>query len=96
MVLSGKVCVVTGASKGIGRGIAVQLGGNSGTVYLTGRSENSLMSVAEEIRHRGGEAIPVVVDHSNDNEVKRLFEKVKKENNGRLDVLVNNAMLELI
>ena len=55
MALSGKVCVVTGASKGIGRGIALQLGGNGGTVYLTGRSENSLMSLAEEIRHRGGE-----------------------------------------
>ena len=55
MALSEKVCVVTGASKGIGRGIALQLGGNGGTAYLTGRSENSLMSVAEEIRQRGGE-----------------------------------------
>jgi len=91
MALAGKVCVVTGASKGIGRGIALQLGASGGTVYLTGRSENNLLSAAEEIRSRGGEAIPVVVDHSNDNEVLKLFEKIKDENNGRLDVLVNNA-----
>ena len=55
MALSGKICVVTGASKGIGRGIALQLGSNGGTVYLSGRSESNLISVAEEIRHRGGE-----------------------------------------
>ena len=55
MALSGKICVVTGASKGIGRGIALQLGSTGGTVYLSGRSESNLMLVAEEIRHRGGE-----------------------------------------
>ena len=55
MALSGKVCVVTGASKGIGRGIALQLGASGGTVYLTGRSESNLLSAAEEIRRRGGE-----------------------------------------
>ena len=55
MALSGKVCVVTGASKGIGRGIALQLGAGGGTVYLTGRSESNLLSAAEEIRRRGGE-----------------------------------------
>lgn len=91
MALAGKVCVVTGASKGIGRGIALQLGSNGATVYITGRSEDKLKSCADEIKNRGGEAVPVVVDHSNDDQVKNLFEQVKDENSGRLDVLVNNA-----
>lgn len=91
MSLAGKICIVTGASKGIGRGIALQLGQNGATVYITGRSEDKLKTCAEEIKKRGGEAIPLVVDHSDDDQVKNLFEKVKEDNNGRLDVLVNNA-----
>ena len=55
MALAGKVCVVTGASKGIGRGIALQLGSNGATVYITGRSEDKLKSCADEIKSRGGE-----------------------------------------
>ena len=54
MILSGKICLVTGASKGIGRGIALQLGGYGATVYITGRSKDKLDSCAEEIRKRGG------------------------------------------
>lgn len=91
MSLNGRVCIVTGASKGIGRGIALQLGGEGATVYVTGRSKDKLDSCADEIKKRGGKCIPVVVDHSNDAQVKELFEKVKNENEGRLDVLVNNA-----
>jgi len=89
--LAGRICIVTGASKGIGRGIALQLGSHGATVYITGRSKDKLQSCAEEIGQRGGLGIPVVVDHSNDGEVEALFEKVATENNGRLDVLVNNA-----
>jgi len=91
MALSGKICLVTGASKGIGRGIALQLGGSGGTVYITGRSEDKLKTCAEDIRSRGGEAIPLVVDHADDNQVKSMFEQIKKERDGQLDILVNNA-----
>jgi len=91
MALAGRVCVVTGASKGIGRGIAVQLGQAGATVYITGRSVDKLQECAQEIEKRGGKAVAVAVDHSKDDEVKELFERVKTENNGRLDVLVNNA-----
>ena len=54
MTLSGKICLVTGASKGIGRGIALQLGSHGATVYITGRSKDKLDSCAEEIENRGG------------------------------------------
>ena len=54
MSLSGKVCLVTGSSKGIGRGIALQLGGHGATVYVTGRSKDKLESCVEEINKRGG------------------------------------------
>ena len=91
MALAGRICVVTGASKGIGRGIAVQLGQAGATVYITGRSVDKLQECAQEIEKRGGKAVPVAVDHSKDDEVKDLFERIKTENNGRLDVLVNNA-----
>ena len=57
MSLSGRICVVTGASKGIGRGIAVQLGSASATVYITGRSKDKLEECAAEIKSRGGKVI---------------------------------------
>ena len=52
--LSGRICLVTGASKGVGRGIALQLGSNGATVYITGRSKDKLESCAKEINDRGG------------------------------------------
>merc|ERR1711953_433727 len=91
MALTGKVCIVTGASKGIGRGIAVQLGQAGATVYITGRSVDKLQECAQEIEKRGGKAVPVATDHSKDADVKALFERVKSDNDGRLDILVNNA-----
>uniref|UniRef100_A0A914CKT0 Uncharacterized protein n=1 Tax=Acrobeloides nanus TaxID=290746 RepID=A0A914CKT0_9BILA len=100
MSLHGKVAVVTGASRGIGRGIALQLGEAGAKVYITGRDHKSrkndprfptLERTAEEITKRGGKGIPVVVDHSDNAQVKKLFEKVANENNGQLDILVNNA-----
>ena len=89
--LAGRVCVVTGATKGIGKGIAVQLGAAGAKVYITGRTKEMLEDCAKEIKERGGTPIPVQVDHSNDKEVKELFEKIEKDENGKLDVLVNNA-----
>ncbi|XP_022100921.1 dehydrogenase/reductase SDR family member 1-like [Acanthaster planci] len=98
--LSGKVCLVTGASRGIGKGIALQLGEAGATVYITGRTLNpnddrafpgSLRETAEEVEERGGKCVPVQCDHSDDEQVKSLFERISREQNGRLDLLVNNA-----
>ncbi|XP_019629756.1 PREDICTED: dehydrogenase/reductase SDR family member 1-like [Branchiostoma belcheri] len=95
--LSGRIAVVTGASRGIGKGIALQLGEAGATVYITGRTMQpdgrgtSLMECAEEIEKRGGKCIPVQCDHEKDEDIKKLFEKVKQEQNGQLDILVNNA-----
>ncbi|KAJ1352018.1 hypothetical protein KIN20_008205 [Parelaphostrongylus tenuis] len=102
MALAGQIAVVTGASRGIGRGIALQLGEAGATVYVTGRKPShgdsstgqpvpSLEKTAREVNERGGRGIAVYVDHSNMDEVKEFFERIKRDENGRLDILVNNA-----
>ncbi|XP_069094248.1 dehydrogenase/reductase SDR family member 1-like [Pleurodeles waltl] len=90
-VLSGYVCVVTGASRGIGKGIALQLSEAGATVYITGRNKEALDQAASEVESRGGKCIPVVCDSSEHDNIKDLFEKVRREQKGRLDILVNNA-----
>lgn len=95
---SGPIAVVTGASRGAGRGIAVALGGHGCTVYVTGRSEKTgdaalpgtIHETAEAVTAAGGRGIAVRIDHAVDAQVKALFEQVRKEQ-GRLDILVNNA-----
>jgi NAD(P)-dependent dehydrogenase (short-subunit alcohol dehydrogenase family) len=96
--LAGKVAVVTGASRGIGKGIALALAGEGATVYVTGRTvapgsyplPGTVGETAAEVDRRGGQGIAVQVDHARDNEVAALFERVAREQ-GRLDILVNNA-----
>lgn len=96
--LSGKVAVVTGASRGIGKGIALALGGEGATVYVTGRTvtpgsyslPGTVGETAAEVDRRGGKGIAVQVDHARDDQVAALFEQVRREQ-GRLDLLVNNA-----
>ena len=96
--LKGKVAVVTGASRGIGKGIAEGLGEHGATVYITGRSSGSenppakltIEATAAAVTEFGGKGIPVRVDHNNDAEVRSLFEQVEHEQ-GRLDILVNNV-----
>ncbi|GAB3098371.1 SDR family NAD(P)-dependent oxidoreductase [Aestuariicella hydrocarbonica] len=96
--LTGKVAVVTGASRGIGKGIALALGEAGATVYVTGRTvtkgeyplPGTVGETAEEVSRRGGQGVAVQVDHGNDEQVAALFEQVKREQ-GRLDILVNNA-----
>jgi NAD(P)-dependent dehydrogenase (short-subunit alcohol dehydrogenase family) len=92
------VAVVTGASRGIGRGIAVALGGHGCTVYVTGRSEKTgdhhlpgtIWETAEAVTAAGGKGIAVRVDHGDDAQIKALIAQVEREQ-GRLDILVNNA-----
>jgi NAD(P)-dependent dehydrogenase (short-subunit alcohol dehydrogenase family) len=91
------IAVVTGASRGAGKGIAIALGKKGAVVYITGRSLNNdnvnsgtITQTAFEVNQAGGIGIPVVVDHTNDFMVAKLFERIKKEY-GRLDILVNNA-----
>ena len=127
--MEGCVCVVTGGSRGIGKGIAVELGKQGAIVYLTGTSSvqketnesekkkglfsfgqkalpaddedffvsNSIVGgpetieeAAKEVTDAGGLGIPVYCDHSKDEQVEALFQKVSEEQ-GRLDLLVNNA-----
>ncbi len=95
------VAVVTGASRGIGKGCALELGAAGATVYVTGRSvepgrhalPGTIGATAEEITKLGGRGIAVACDHRDDAQVARLFERVASEQSGRLDVLVNNAFL---
>ncbi len=99
--LEDKVVLITGATRGIGKGIAISLGEAGATVYITGRSLNradsgdnisgSLTETQAAIEEIGGVCIPVQVDHTNDEQVRLLFERIQDEQNGRLDVLVNNA-----
>ncbi|HET6875055.1 MAG TPA: SDR family NAD(P)-dependent oxidoreductase [Acidimicrobiales bacterium] len=94
--MEGKVAVVTGASRGIGKGIALELGAAGATVYVTGRSvrpgrlPGTVSATAGEIDELGGSGIAVQCDHSNDDDVVALFERVQYEQ-GNLDVLVNNV-----
>ncbi|MCJ8159101.1 SDR family NAD(P)-dependent oxidoreductase [Sphingomonas sp. LaA6.9] len=92
------VAVVTGASRGAGRGIAIALGSHGCTVYVTGRSERTgehplpgtIHETAQAVTAAGGQGIAVRVDHSDDAQVQALFAQVEHEQ-GRLDILVNNA-----
>lgn len=83
--------MVTGASRGIGKGIALQLSEAGATVYITGRSEKTLKESAAEVKQRGGNCVPVICDSTKDSDIEGLFERIKLEQEGRLDILVNNA-----
>jgi NAD(P)-dependent dehydrogenase (short-subunit alcohol dehydrogenase family) len=96
--MTGKVALVTGASRGIGKGIAVALGTEGATVYATGRTvtpgsyelPGTVGETAEEVDRRGGNGVAVQVDHAADDQVAALFDQIQREQ-GRLDILVNNA-----
>jgi NAD(P)-dependent dehydrogenase (short-subunit alcohol dehydrogenase family) len=97
--LLGKVAVVTGASRGIGKGIAMALGEEGATVYVTGRIveagsaalPGTVGETAAEVSKRGGRGIAVPCDLQDDAQIAALFEQVQREQ-GRLDILVNNAI----
>ncbi len=93
-----RVVVVTGASRGAGKGIACALGAAGATVYVSGRTQRggeaalpgSINDTAQAVSAAGGLGIPVLCDHADDDAVAALFERVAAEQ-GRLDILVNNA-----
>ena len=99
--LAGKVAVVTGASRGVGRGIALSLTVEGATVYVTGRSVRgsstspelpgtTVTDTAELVTDRGGVGVACPCDHTVSAQVEALFDRVGREQ-GRLDILVNNV-----
>jgi NAD(P)-dependent dehydrogenase (short-subunit alcohol dehydrogenase family) len=99
--LTGKVALVAGATRGAGRGIAVELGAEGATVYVTGRTtrvakspmnrSETIEETAELVRAAGGRGIAVRVDHSEPDEVAALIARIEKDEDGQLDVLVNDV-----
>jgi dehydrogenase/reductase SDR family member 1 len=98
--LKGKVAVVTGASRGVGRGVALGLGEEGATVYVTGRTidegsstsqlPGTIHSAAADVTSRGGKGIAIRCDHRNDAETAEAFKGVLADT-GRLDIVVNSA-----
>jgi NAD(P)-dependent dehydrogenase (short-subunit alcohol dehydrogenase family) len=94
------VAVVTGASRGAGAGIAHALGSHGAVVYVTGRSDaastperpGTIEETAARVTAAGGQGIPVRVDHSDDEQVKALFDRIERDH-GHIDILVNNAAI---
>jgi len=98
--LRGRVVLVTGASRGGGKGIALVLGEEGSTVYVTGRSvrgepttlgrPGTIEDTADQVTARGGTGVAVRCDHTDDAQVDDVFRRIREEQ-GRLDLLVNNA-----
>jgi dehydrogenase/reductase SDR family protein 1 len=98
--LTGRIALVTGASRGVGRGVALGLGEAGATVYVTGRTAvegtgreglaGSVQRTADEVTALGGQGIPVVCDHRDDAQVEALFDRIRSEQ-GRIDILANNV-----
>ena len=95
--LKGKIAIAAGASRGCGRGMALALGEQGATVYVTGRTvqggaapidgaSGNIEETAEEVTRRGGVGIPVQIDHTDTAQTKMLFDRVRAEY-GRLDIL---------
>jgi len=88
--LNGQVAVVTGAGRGIGKGISLALGRAGGRVVLVSRTRAELDAVAETIRNEGGDATVVPADVTDETQVAALF-SAAQDAYGQLDILVNNA-----
>lgn len=95
---NGKIAIVTGASRGAGKGIAIALGQAGYTVYVTGRTvredqsdlPGTISKTAEQVSQAGGRGIAVQLDHADDAAVKEFFDRVARDED-QLDILVNNV-----
>ena len=98
--LDGATAIVTGATRGVGRGCALELASQGARVYVTGRTRRegdsrhpgSLESAVRDARALGGEIVGIPCDHRDDSQVRAAFERVERERGG-VDLLVNNAFL---
>ncbi len=95
MKLAGKVAIVTGASRGIGRGIALRYAREGAAVVLASRSLNLLTGLAQQINEEGGQALAVEVDVARYTSVEQMVDKTI-EHFGRLNILVNNAGIAMV
>ena len=94
MKLSGKVAIITGASKGIGKGIAIRYAQEGASVVLASRSMDLLSAIAEQIHKAGGKALALEVDVSRYESLQDMVNK-SVEHFGRLDIMVNNAGISM-
>jgi NAD(P)-dependent dehydrogenase (short-subunit alcohol dehydrogenase family) len=90
--ITGKIAVVTGASMGIGYGLAKALSHAGAIVVVTARNLAALQQLCDEIHQEGGKAFPVVLDVTNVPQIKSIMEQIVLDH-GRIDILVNNAGL---
>src|SRR3984893_555920 len=95
--LAGRVAIVTGSSRGIGRAMVLRLAREGGGVVVPGKPDSgadrlpaSIHTVAEEVEEAGGTALPIRVDVRHEDEVKAMVDQTV-EKFGRIDILVNNA-----
>lgn len=94
MKLNNKVAIITGASKGIGKGIAIRYAHEGATVIVASRSMDLLSAIAEEINSEGGQALALKVDVRRSESIQGVVDKVV-EKFGRLDIMVNNAGISM-
>ena len=92
--LAGKVAIVTGAGRGIGRAISIALAAETATIVLAARTSDALQEAAEKVTQAGGRAHVVVTELMDEGSIKRLVSDTEAKF-GRLDVLVNNAGITL-
>jgi NAD(P)-dependent dehydrogenase (short-subunit alcohol dehydrogenase family) len=89
-VLGGKVAIITGASRGIGRALALRFAEEGAKLMLTTTNPERAAGVVKEIEAKGGEAVAMKADISDENDTKKIAEKVMQQY-GKVDILVNNA-----